>query len=280
MSTKWVSKLKQSGLRNFFPVRVLYRLSILWKTLAPILKNGLRWLPARTENSNFYYELSANNRADLASTLGFVFETEPRVFEAYFREILQDEELRNHLLTWKQKNPSIRDSTMAIGRRVVWFAIVRHIRPRLVVETGVYHGVGACVIAAALQRNAEDGHQGRYIGTELNPNFGWMFSGPYQKFGRILFGDSVTSLSALDGPVDLFINDSDHSSEYEREEYVTIGPLLSPTGVVLGDNCDVTLELNEWSRKEGRRYLFIPEYSQGHWFPGGGIGLSIASKEA
>ena len=268
--------MKQSKLKNFLPVRVAYRSSILRKYLGPTLKQGGKWLTARTENSNFYYELSDNNLADSASTLGFVFEVSPDVFEKYFQEILRDADFEEHLLSWKKKDLSMRDSSVAIGRRVVWYALVRHIRPRLVVETGVYHGVGACVIAAALRRNAEDGYQGSYLGTEINPNFGWMFSGPYREFGEILFGDSVTSLSNLDGPVDLFISDSNHSISYEREEYSTIGPLLSPTAVVVGDNAHVSLELNEWSREEGRRYLFMPEYSRNHWYRGGGIGVSLA----
>lgn len=276
MSQVLVAKMKQSTLKNFLPVRVAYRFSILRKYLGPTLKQGVKWLTARTENSNFYYDLSDNNRADLASTLGFAFDVSPEVFEKYFQEILLDAEFREHLLSWKKKDLSMRDSSVAIGRRVVWFALVRHIRPRLVVETGVYHGVGACVIAAALRRNAEDGHQGKYVGTELNPNFGWMFSGPYREFGEIIFGDSVASLSKLDGKVDLFINDSDHSSSYERQEYSVIGPLLSPTAVVVGDNSHVSLELNEWSRKEGRRYLFMPEYSRNHWYRGSGIGISLA----
>lgn len=240
------------------------------------MKQGFRWLTSRTESSNFYYDISDTNRADLASTLGLVFDVSPDIFEKYFQEILHDAELEEHLRSWKESNLSMRDSSMSIGRRVVWYSIARHIRPRLVVETGVYHGVGACVIAAALQRNAQDGDHGRYLGTELNPNFGWMFSGRYREFGEILFGDSVASLSKLDGPVDLFINDSDHSRTYEREEYSTIGPLLSPTGVVVGDNSHVSLELNEWSRQEGRRYLFMPEYPRDHWYPGGGIGISLA----
>lgn len=278
MSQVLVAKMKQSPLKNFLPVRVGYRFAIFWKYLGSTVKQGFRWLTDRTENSNFYYEISDNNRADLASTLGFVFDVSPEVFEKYFHEILHDIEFEEHLWSWKENNPSMRDSSLSIGRRVVWYAIVRHTRPRLVVETGVYHGVGACVIAAALRRNAEEGHHGRYLGTELNPNFGWIFSGPYREFGEILFGDSVASLSNLEGPVDLFINDSDHSSSYERDEYSTIGPLLSPRAVVVGDNSHVSLELNEWSRKEGRRYLFMPEYSRNHWYRGGGIGVSLAAQ--
>jgi len=45
--------------------------------------------------------------------------------------------------------------------------------------------------------------------------------------GKILYGDSITSLKTLSEPIDLFINDSDHSAEYEAREYQVIEPLLS-----------------------------------------------------
>jgi hypothetical protein len=43
----------------------------------------------------------------------------------------------------------------------------------------------------------------------------------------ILYGDSIESLAKLDESIDLFINDSDHSAEYEAREYITVGPRLS-----------------------------------------------------
>ena len=69
----------------------------------------------------------------------------------------------------------------------------------------------------------------------------------YLNYGRILFGDSIESLKALDGMIDLFINDSDHSAAYEAEEYRTIANNLSQHAVVLGDNSHCTDKLLEFS---------------------------------
>ena len=89
-------------------------------------------------------------------------------------------------------------------------------------ETGVDKGLGSCVLSAALLRNHAEGHPGRYLGTDINPQAGWLFQGPYRKAGQILYGDSIESLQCLEGPIDLFINDSDHSAEYEEREYACI----------------------------------------------------------
>jgi hypothetical protein len=92
---------------------------------------------------------------------------------------------------------------------------------------GVERGHGALVLCAALLKNQNDGFPGHYLGTDIDPKAGWLLSEPYSQIGKILYGDSITSLKTLSEPVDLFINDSDHSAEYEAREYDVIGAHLS-----------------------------------------------------
>jgi hypothetical protein len=96
--------------------------------------------------------------------------------------------------------------------------------------------------------------------------------------GKILYGDSITSLKTLSEPVDLFINDSDHSADYEAREYEVIAPLLSKTALILGDNSHVTDKLARFSRQQGRHFLMFHERPKDHWYPGAGIGISFPSQ--
>src|SRR5690606_983731 len=97
------------------------------------------------------------------------------------------------------------------------------LKPRCVVETGLDKGHGAVLLCAALQRNAAEGaRHGQYYGTDINPAAGYLLSGPYAMYGKILVGDSIASLKTLTDPIDLFINDSDHSADYEYAEYRSI----------------------------------------------------------
>jgi predicted O-methyltransferase YrrM len=148
-------------------------------------------------------------------------------------------------------------------------------KPKVVVETGVDKGLGSVVLCAALLRNRNDGEPGRYYGTDLNPAAGYLLSGKYAETGEILYGDSIESLRALGDPIDLFINDSDHSAEYEAAEYETIKDNLSPSAVILGDNSHVTDKLFQFSRHNGRQFIFWEEEPINHWYPGGGIGFSF-----
>jgi hypothetical protein len=93
--------------------------------------------------------------------------------------------------------------------------------------------------------------------------------------GTILYGDSIDSLTALDVTVDVFVNDSDHSAEYEGREYRVIASKLSERAVIIADNAHVTDELLKFSRETGRQFLFFREEPANHWYLGAGIGLSF-----
>ena len=75
--------------------------------------------------------------------------------------------------------------------------------------------------------------------------------------------------------VDLFVNDSDPSEDYEAEEYRTIAIKLSDHAIVLGDNSHYTNKLVEFSLQTDRRFVFFQEKPHEHWYPGAGIGISF-----
>ena len=75
--------------------------------------------------------------------------------------------------------------------------------------------------------------------------------------------------------MDLFINDSDHSAEYEAREYHTIASKLSDRAVILGDNAHATTSLYDFAMRTNRRFLFFKEEPKGHWYRGAGIGSAF-----
>ncbi len=232
------------------------------------------WAPKYTENQNFYYDLAPRNRAYLASLVSVVTGEPVEVVEGYIRELTEDEALREHIATGLQFGLGLSDATVGFGRREGWYAIIRSFKPRMVVETGVHQGVGACVICSALLRNAEEGHPGLYCGTDIDRAAGFLLNGPYAECAQVLYGDSLESLATLDGPIDVFINDSDHSVAYEAAEYRAIESKLADRSIILGDNSHVTSELLEFAKQRGRPFVFFREDPIDHWYPGAGIGIS------
>ncbi len=255
----------------------LFRAKVAAGSFRKPLAGLCKWLFTSRETTNFTYDLEENNKRYLASLIADIVSIKFSVAMTYIEEIEGDEALQRHIAdaTMKSDLSFMADPKVRFGRRVGWYAFVRALKPTVVVETGIDKGLGACVLTAALKRNKEEGCEGRYYGTDINPKAGYLLSGDYADFGSILYGDSIESLEKLEAPIDLFVNDSDHSAEYEAAEYQTIENKLSRNAIVLGDNSHCTDKLLEFSLKTKRHFVFFQEVPRDHWFPGCGMGISF-----
>lgn len=108
------------------------------------------WAKKKTEFSNYYYDLNESNRSDLASLISAITETPFKQVEALFDELENNENLRAHISNSWARDPMMSDAKLGYGRRLGWYAFIRILKPKIVVETGVHHGVGSCVITSAL----------------------------------------------------------------------------------------------------------------------------------
>ena len=253
-----------------------FRFATALRHYAPKLKYIPSWTFSSRETTNFTYEITAKNQEYLAHTVSVVTGVSYSTAAGYLREIQEDEDVKRHVVERIKKGPKRRgsDETCAFGRRVGWYAFVRILKPSVVVETGVDKGLGSVLLCAALKRNQAEGFPGQYFGTDINPDAGFLLAEPYNRVGRILYGDSIQSLQSIPS-IDVFVNDSDHSAQYERQEYETIASKLTSGGLILGDNCHCNDVLADFSIRRGRQFVFFREEPRDHWYPGGGIGISF-----
>jgi predicted O-methyltransferase YrrM len=269
-------------IRNIPGLREVIRIYSRRKRAIGPYKEKLRlarsWPFKRTEFSNYYYSLTERNKKDLAFTISQITKTPLAEVEAYFYEIDTNQDVSDILLDFRKNRPELRDSNMQIARRIGWYAFIRIVRPKLVIETGVHHGIGALVICAALRKNCEETFLGSYLGTDINPAAGQLLKYPFSEFGRIVIGDSVETLQKNESQIDIFINDSDHSVDYEMKEYNTISSQLSQHSIILGDNSGETDALREFSQTNNRDFLYFREEPYNHFYTGGGIGISYKSE--
>ena len=260
-----ISRVALAGYRATIPGRYFLRKLLL---VPP-------WLVASREITNFTYDLTEQNRSYLANTISAVTGVAVAQIESFISEPENDKELLAHItsLTRASRRRTISDRVPRFGRRLGWYAIVRAIKPKLVIETGVDKGLGSVLLCAALLRNKAEGHDGYYYGTDINPEAGFLLTGKWAQTGKILYGDSIESLRVISGPIDLFVNDSDHSADYELEEYRTVETKLSADAIILGDNSHISKSLCTFARETGRKFLFFAEQPLEHWYPGAGIGM-------
>ncbi|GIJ19902.1 O-methyltransferase [Micromonospora lutea] len=244
---------------------------------AKVLRTSARWLVASREHHNYTYELTKLSRSHLAWFVSVVCELPVKQVRGYLTEIESDEALREHISSAiaGAARRGLADKQVRYARRIGWYAIVRARRPKHIVETGVDKGLGSCVLAAALLRNAAEGHPGRVSSIDINPEAGYLArTAPWSEVIDLVIGDSVESITALDRPVDLFLHDSDHSRAYERREFAAVEPKLAPGAMLLTDNVTHTNVLAEHAERTGRRFLAYRETPANHWYPGDGIGVA------
>ena len=254
-----------------------YRLLTALQATLPALFRAFTWAFTSREHYNFTYHLQPLNLRYLASFIATVTNQDYVTIEKYIREVENDDQLKRHIqqMTAESVERHVADREVRFGRRLGWYALIRATKPRIAVETGIDKGLGSCLIAAALMRNAQEGSPGKMYGLDLNPNAGYLLREPYSNFGTIIFGDSHQTILTLPEGVDFFIHDSDHAPEHETIEFNLIKPKLSPNAFVLSDNSETTDVLLNFANANNMNFLYFSESPAKHWVQPSGIGIAF-----
>lgn len=271
---KFILNLPVLGRGLLIPIRTWGSFRYVYKQFSQYIV----WLFKSKETTNFTYDLTDLNTMYLIDFVSTVTNKSRNEISGYVDEILNDQELFHHLNSaYKNSNQKYKtDPVPKFAKRIGWYAVIRAIKPKTVIETGIDKGLGSCVITSALLKNMKEGFNGFYYGTDINPKAGALFGQPYLTMGKILIGDSIDSLKKLSiEAIDVFINDSDHSADYEAMEYKIIENKLTDHSVILGDNSHANSKLREFAVATDRKFLFFQEMPKNHWYSGGGIGAAF-----
>ena len=144
--------------------------------------------------------------------------------------------LRVGLATYRGWNDGDRAQASAI------WCLVTHLRPAIVVETGVAHGLTTRVILEGLQRNGK-GHLWSVdlpsVDPALHHEIGVAVPADLRSRWTYVAGTSRRRLPELVrrvGQVDLFVHDSLHTARNIGFELDTVWPALTPGGVAVVDD--------------------------------------------
>lgn len=270
----WSRRIARSPLAPLaaFPVRTIN----VAKHDVRVLRTSVRWLFNSREHHNYTYNLTERSREHLAWFLALTTPATVTDVRRWFDELEGDHALRamlEHGLATSSRH-GLADRTVRYGRRIGWYACVRAIKPKHVVESGIDKGLGSCLIAAALRRNAAEGCPGRLSALDINPDAGYLIQGGYREVVDIVLGNSLDTIPTLSRPVDLFIHDSWHSEEHEAAEFALVESKLTESALLLTDNAAESDVLLRHSEKTGRRFLCFQEVPDQHWHPGDGTGIA------
>jgi predicted O-methyltransferase YrrM len=232
---------------------------------------SLNWLIKSSEFTNYNYDLTKLNRNYLIAFIAHITKKDYNYVESIFLELENNEDFKKYLATQiaSIKRKYELPEQIFFARRIGWYALVRILKPSIVVETGTDKGLGTLLIAQALKVNSH----GKVYSLDIDPYSGVLIDKKFWGNIELLKGGSLDSLRKLE-KVDMFIHDSDHNETYEMSEFESIQNSLSESSIVISDNSQFSEALLEWSNRNNRRFLFFKEESVNHWYPGDGIGIS------
>lgn len=233
----------------------------------------LRYVLLSPEVGDFSWRLSEIDEVacDLARLLD-----EPDVARVRFllEEAYEDEVLWRDYRDRRRMTLLPRD--MKLGNRTIWWTIIRLRRPQLVVETGVWYGLGSLVILRALERNAQEhGVEGRLLSFEPDPTMGWLVPARLTRRWTIVRSATEEALETmLEGhEVDLFIHDTPSTPERESFELRQAYAHAAPGAVLASGNGTNTAALPELCRELGLEHRQI-DLPSDCWYLPTGVGLT------
>lgn len=200
-------------------------------------------------------------------------EVEPEVLISYYDELLCDQdflasinnrisEIRNN---WGfKKGIFAKESIPSVDwfafERVLIYVLIRHLKPQVVLETGVYYGGNSAFALQALARN----NSGKMVSIDypdseirrlganasrhslvgdselydptLRPGF--MVPPSLHVHWELIEGDSLKVIPTLEEIFDFYIHDSDHSMNFLSQELAAGWEKLSNQALILIDDID------------------------------------------
>jgi predicted O-methyltransferase YrrM len=235
--------------------RTLYR-------AARDVRDPRRFVESRRIRSEFVERLLRGDRAAL---------------KRYERE-LRETGLLDHLLESGREHQRRVAGDADYAEGVYLYTIIRTLRPRVAVETGVANGFSTAFLLRALQTNGE-GHLHsidlpREVGREYEPGTffegegragipagsepGWLIPDGLRDRWTLILGRSQEELPPLLdrlGTIDFFMHDSEHSFDCMWFEFNTAWPRLREEGVLVSDDVNSTEAFPRFAREQSREPL-------------------------
>ncbi len=198
----------------------------------------------------------------------------------YHNELKNDDELIREIEdsvkdvdSFQQKFESMYDFRFF---RILLYALVRELRPSVVIETGVMHGLSSKFILRALKKNGD----GKLISIDLPSYFetgpvnqdgynytlpkgkepGWIIADQDKKFWDLRLGKSLELLPEIlrDNKIDIFIHDSEHTYHTMWNELNMAWEHLRDNGLVICDNIESNSSFFDFCRKVMRTPMLLP----------------------
>jgi hypothetical protein len=263
-----------SRLRWVTKYRILRRYGVSVRARPKLYLKYLLWDP---EVESYTFDIS--NQDELVRLLADVFGAPASALWGYLDETDRDPEL-NELLSERIRWRFDTKGRLPLGNRLLWYLAARHLKPALIVETGIYEGMGSLVLLRALDQNAADGHPGTLLSVDFDPEAGRLV--PEHLRGRwerhVGLTQDVLERAVGDRTVGMLLQDTPHTEENQSLEFgVALRHAADPLLLIesSGGYCPTLQRLCD-ALKIHRH--FFREVPKDHFYPPNGSGFALIDR--
>lgn len=206
--------------------------------------------------------------------LNFITHISESSYQKYLQEIRNDKKFYTHL---HKKHKEIRGKTItqAQGWTTLIYVLIRYLKPKVILETGVFDGISSSFVLNALKKNGF----GKLISVDLparvvipgSTDFmpfttipkdqqpGWLIPSDLRKrwtLHIIKEGHELKKIIQSLDNIDIFLHDSLHTKEHMEWEMQTVWPHLKKDGILLVDDifCNNAFEI--FCKKMNKNNIF------------------------
>lgn len=260
----------------------IHRLGRLrWITKAQLIRNEglsirhhLRYVLLDPELESYTYR--AANVEGMLSAITDVTGVGLDTLSSYVLEAHQDPELTDRLAERVRWRFDVKHRPQ-LGNRLGWYVLVRALRPQLVVETGVYNGLGALVLLRALDRNRAEGSPGELVSFDRAEAAGWLVNDTNRGHWRRVIGSTTDTLeqTVRGRRVGALFQDSDHSEETQLLEFGVALANAAPRLLLVDASGGQTEVLERLSRQHEAQYRSVSLGAADHWYQRGALAFAV-----
>jgi hypothetical protein len=251
---------------------IISKINVYFRYKKKSISCGIKWILFGKEISNFTYEIK--NEKELLHVVQIITGTDYEVLKKLLNEInFEDNEFKNFLSDDFYSNYS---KKKIFGRRLLWFLLIRTLKPDLVIESGVDKKLGSAILIYGLFKNYLEGHENsEFIGLDIENKKTSYFNLDNKNFinYKFYYEDTLSFLSKYDKRKKiLYISDAAHNYDFENQEYNLIKKNLGAGSIIISDSN--TGSLSDFSIQNKKKIVFFHEKVNNFWHNGAITGIS------
>lgn len=270
--TSWREKIKYSPLSRWatLPIRTALAGPVALRTAA----RAARWIVGSREFSDFSYDIDAAGVLSTAAAVSIMTGVPAATARDHATELMGDAEFRadygRRVAGTRLKYTT--DPDLRYSKSLVFYLIVRCLKPRLVVEAGTLNGLGSMTICRALQRNTHEGWAGRLITIDSRSDRGEFLDGAEHRLVTRWTGDSTRMLQTIDEPIDFFVHDTTDDATHCAAQFAAVAPRLADGAVMLTSWFNT--QFVDFCERQQMTFLELADRPREHWYAGSRYGMA------